>query len=211
MKRKDKKMKENVSRVPSLKHAAMGPLPTPKDQPREEAALSSLKSACGASKNPSDAEKPGRPHEDRAATEYAQPDVSQYRDTAVTVCIGANGVHYTIPADIADQYPFLLYSPQPNGSLIVRLGDVDEDIGHTFMHYLYTGNYETQKPFPLDANSDTTRGKLEFTRSMLAYRAAMTYGLPELAELAQGYMQTFVKHVDVLEMINLARENFPHI
>jgi hypothetical protein len=91
---------------------------------------------------------------------------------------------------------------------LVRLDDVDEDIGHTVMHYLYTGDYQTVKP---PSTCELSRRAMEYTRSVLAYRAAVSHGLDGLAEHAMRYMQIFDNDVSIIDTISLGRKIFPGI
>jgi hypothetical protein len=93
-------------------------------------------------------------------------------------------------------------------SPVVILSDVDEDIGHTIMHYLYTGNYETVKPL---STSKLPRRATEYTRSVIAYRVAVSHGLDGLAEHAKRYIQIFDKDVSIIDIIALGRKAFPKI
>jgi hypothetical protein len=95
-----------------------------------------------------------------------------------------------------------------NGSPAVILSDVDEDIGHTIMHYLYTGNYETVKP---PSTSELPTRATEYTRSVFAYRVAVRHGLDGLTEHAKRYIQTFDKEVSIIDIISLGRKAFPKI
>lgn len=90
----------------------------------------------------------------------------------------------------------------------MRLPKVDEDVGHTFIHYLYTGDYQTLKPSP---TCDMPRGTIEYSRSILAYHAALSCGLDGLADHARKYIQTFDKDIHIFDIIALGRKNFPRI
>lgn len=83
---------------------------------------------------------------------------------------------------------------------------MDEDIGQTIIHYLYTGEYQTLK---LPSTYESPR--VEYTRSVFAYRAAVSHGLDGLAEHAKRYMQIFDKEVSIMEIISLGRKAFPRI
>jgi hypothetical protein len=63
------------------------------------------------------------------------------------------------------------------------LGDVDEDIGHSFVHFLYTGQHET-----LDSKCDHVK---VYRKSVLAYQAARTYRLVDLEAVARKYIEHF--------------------
>jgi hypothetical protein len=61
------------------------------------------------------------------------------------------------------------------------MSNVDEDVGHTVVHFLYTGGYETVSS-PLDESIlDLAR---EYKRSVLVYHALRTWGPTDLKVLA---------------------------
>jgi hypothetical protein len=62
------------------------------------------------------------------------------------------------------------------------LPDVKEELGHTIVHFLYTGRYETLFDEPLDAQQQAVA---EFERSILVYCAASSLDLGDLKELAR--------------------------
>ena len=93
--------------------------------------------------------------------------------------------HHCIPGGYLSDYP-QLQTGTFFGSSHVKLSEVDEDIGHTFVHFLYTGTYETLSPRPC---SDIHVVPREFERSVQVYRAAKTYGVHGLEELAKKYIE----------------------
>jgi hypothetical protein len=85
------------------------------------------------------------------------------------------------------------------------MSNVDEDIGHTVVHFLYTGGYETVSS-PLDeGTSDLAR---EYKRSVLVYHASRTWGLTDLENLAKQKMQHLDEEVPILEMLRVMRDVF---
>lgn len=85
------------------------------------------------------------------------------------------------------------------------MSNVDEDVGHTVVHFLYTGGYETVIS-PLDeGTSDLTR---EYKRSVLVYHASRTWGLTGLEILAKQKMQHLDEEVPVLEILRVMRDVF---
>lgn len=121
-----------------------------------------------------------------------------------------------------NKYPTLHYSHQayesPSSSPFsseknnqfptIWLSDVDEDVGHTLMHYLYTGHYQTLK---LPSVWGVPKRTIEYTRSVLVYRTALNYGLKPLEDLAKRYMEIFDQHIHVFDIIRLARKHFPNV
>lgn len=85
---------------------------------------------------------------------------------------------------------------------------MDEDVGHTLMHFLYTGDYQTLKP---PSVCDMPKRTKEYTRSVIAYHTALSYGLKPLEDHAKRYMEIFDQHVPIFYIIRLARKEFPNI
>lgn len=93
----------------------------------------------------------------------------------------------------------------------MNLSDIHEDIGHTFIHYLYTGTYETAKPTYSNSNpagvpADLSPRAREFRLSMHAYHASRRYGLAGLTDLSKTYIRVFDIDVSTLYILNIARE-----
>ncbi|CBF82344.1 hypothetical protein AN9197.2 [Aspergillus nidulans FGSC A4] len=135
--------------------------------------------------------------------EYNQPASSPYEYPIAIVKIGRKS--YGIPAYYIRCIPQIKceFEWHPLGS--VSLTDVDEDIGHTFVHFLYTGQYET-----LYSNCDRVR---EYRRSVFAYQAARKYGLPVLEALAKRYIEHFSEFTPLENILGTAVDVFtklPH-
>ncbi|BCS00279.1 uncharacterized protein AKAW2_50620A [Aspergillus luchuensis] len=139
--------------------------------------------------------------------EYDQPETSPYGDLPIVISIG-RGTQYFVPRDIAGQILSLQDHWDKNDSRIARFPEVDDDIGHTFIHYLYTGDYQTLKPA---STSNMPWRAIEYRRSVLAYSAGTRCGVDGLVHHGRKYMQIFDKDVSLFDMIDLGRECFPRI
>jgi len=95
-------------------------------------------------------------------------EISPYTTPTVTLCIGEGRKEYYIHQSIIEPYPKLGQTHD--------LLDINEDIGHTLVHFLYTGCYQTW------ASERTT----EFERSVLTYHAASKYEIEGLKMLAKN-------------------------
>ncbi|KGO51571.1 hypothetical protein PEX1_086140 [Penicillium expansum] len=85
------------------------------------------------------------------------------------------------------------------------MSNVDEDVGHTVVHFLYTGGYETVNS-PLDEGiSDLAR---EYKRSVLVYQASRIWGLADLKVLSQQKMQHLDEDLPVLVILRIMRDIF---
>lgn len=111
---------------------------------------------------------------------------------------------YTVLRPYLLQYPKLAPSYRIfSYSQRIELPELDEDIGHTLVHYLYAGTYQTLKPRDISGNIDMTT---EYRRSILIYCAARTYGLNGLVSHAKGNMGSFDKELSIFDILGLARE-----
>jgi hypothetical protein len=140
---------------------------------------------------------------------------SPYGGRAIEVLIGRKRERYIVPSNLARQIPCLRPGCEFNG--IVHLPNVNEDIGHTFMHFLYTGEYETAKspsaPASATAPDDTTDPQTEYNRSVLAYQAAISCGsgLEGLAEHAKDRMYLLYDHIPIFDILSLGRRTLATI
>ncbi|KAL4737888.1 hypothetical protein BDV11DRAFT_190617 [Aspergillus similis] len=130
--------------------------------------------------------------------EYNQPKSSPYEHPIATIVIGKK--RYGIPVHHIQGIPQIRaqYGWGPEDAII--LADVDEDVGHTVVHFLYTGQYET-----LDAQCDRVR---EYRRSVLAYQAATTYGIFGLEAVASKYIEHFGALMQLEDILGAAQEVF---
>jgi hypothetical protein len=92
----------------------------------------------------------------------------------------------------------------------VNLSDVDEDIGHTLVHFLYTGTYQTLKP-SLVRNGHVSNGHvsdevLEYKRSLQVCMVARTYGLVGLEHHARETMQRYGFELSLTDMVAVLQD-----
>ncbi|MCJ1462319.1 hypothetical protein MMC07_000919 [Pseudocyphellaria aurata] len=148
-----------------------------------------------------------------------RPETSPYNTPVFTLLIGDSRQAYTI------QEALLYQSPQwekkcksrPWGEKIA-LRDVDEDIGHPLVHYLYTGLYQTLKPrteAPGDDKKPTatakepeSHGLREYGRSVRLYCAARTYGLCGLVDLTIYHIEHPQEEIPIEKILDIAQEAY---
>jgi hypothetical protein len=85
------------------------------------------------------------------------------------------------------------------------LQEADSQVGHTFIHYLYSGTYEF-----LDdnvRNTMDTRGKA-FEHGILVYSAAIKYDIAELAQFAKDEVSKAAADLELSSVIRHARKVF---
>ncbi|KAE8372308.1 hypothetical protein BDV26DRAFT_297983 [Aspergillus bertholletiae] len=136
--------------------------------------------------------------------DYKQPDSSPYENPFVKLQIGRK--EYAVPKCYLSGYPqFKVGSVY---SSCARLSDVDEDIGHTIVHFLYTGQYKTLNPGSGKSISDIPK---EFERSIHAYCAALVYGIHGLETLAKRYIEILGSLVSVFDVLRSVKTVFSKI
>ncbi|KAL4975901.1 hypothetical protein BDW66DRAFT_136605 [Aspergillus desertorum] len=146
-------------------------------------------------------EEPAEVPQDPVEIEYNQPITSPYEHPIATVLIGTK--RYGIPVYYLQSVPQLKRHLDRSPGAQVVLSDVDEDIGHTLIHFLYTGRYET-----LDSGRNLAR---EYRRSALAYQVAKRYGLLGLEAAATKHIEHFGASVHLQDVLETAREVFPDL
>ncbi|KAI9934569.1 hypothetical protein ASPWEDRAFT_43988 [Aspergillus wentii DTO 134E9] len=148
-------------------------------------------------------------HDDEIEYPYPQPSKSPYQTPIMTLFIGQKRDSYSIPENYLRQSPKLVLANGFWGKHLF-LSDVDEDVGHTLLHYLYTGGYETIKPWPF-MDVDLSKWELEYRRSALAYCAARTYQLDGLIAHAQHYMEKFASMISIFALLNIVTGVYPSL
>ncbi|KAL9100568.1 MAG: hypothetical protein Q9163_004071 [Psora crenata] len=114
-----------------------------------------------------------------------RPDTSPYTNPII-VTFGQSQVQYTVPYALLP--PCIRNSIPPSFGLSIHklCADIDADIAHTFVHYLYTGHYQTLKSRNA---SPSERILTEHYRGLYVYLAAKEYSLPRLESLARQQVE----------------------
>lgn len=124
--------------------------------------------------------------------------ISPYTSRTIVISIGANRVAYTIFEAMLQKHDNLRSRlEQTQTGSPIELPDVDEDVGHTLIHFLYTGVYHT---LGLGGVAEHAKAAAEFKRSVLAYFAARLCGIRNLEELTKSKMAQYSKHMSVFEI-----------
>ncbi|RAR05686.1 stomatin family protein [Stemphylium lycopersici] len=89
----------------------------------------------------------------------------------------------------------------------IHLKDVDANIGHILVHFLYTGVYQTLNDEDIGGVSKSTICK-EFQKAALALEAAKKYSVSGLQELAQIELERRGKDMCLREAVCAIREEF---
>ena len=130
-----------------------------------------------------------------------------YTSESLTLKFGKGLHRYTVPRQIFERLPTasMVLKRRANGGNIT-LPRADEDIGHTMVHWLYTGEYQTiQNP--------SLQGKMkrenEYRLAVHTYCAALNYAFPGLELHARRQMEMQENAVDTGRILAIAGEVFP--
>lgn len=151
-----------------------------------------------------------------------RPETSPYISPIFTLLVGPSRVQYTIQEEFLNQCPQWAEKcrSKPWGNKIA-LPDVDEDIGHSLVHYLYTGNYQTLKlptissEAPDGAENPTATSMtpeahslLEYSRSVRLYCVARTYGLDGLEDMSLCHIENSQDGISIWNVLDLAKKAY---
>ncbi|KAL5406980.1 hypothetical protein PMIN04_011859 [Paraphaeosphaeria minitans] len=142
----------------------------------------------------------------KSAECHPQPvlKTSPYARQPVTLRIGAELRPYYVSKDLLQNPDWIASCCSWMPTTTIDLPELDEDIGHTLVHYLYTGTYETlgTSTTLLDHSNCT-----EFKRAVAVCDAAQTYHLPGLQKLAAKEADRLGTHLDIFEAMDTVGQN----
>ncbi|EUC46615.1 hypothetical protein COCMIDRAFT_92287 [Bipolaris oryzae ATCC 44560] len=129
---------------------------------------------------------------------------SPYASTHIAVLeVGPEAVRFLVHESVLSRSEVLARSYNPSFiKQSVPLPELDLATAHTLVHYLYTGKYQT---LSVHAGSDKIIPE-NYKLSVCVYCAAVRYGLPGLAELAQTKIKSFGEDVTIFDMLAVARQ-----
>lgn len=94
------------------------------------------------------------------------------------------------------------------GDDMINIYGCRDDIGHTLVHYLYTGEYETLQ-IPLSSIPDAFTYRTEYRRSLQTYSVARMYDIHGLRSHATRYARLYAAKLSIFEILKAIRELFP--
>lgn len=109
--------------------------------------------------------------------------------------------NYSIPENYIRGHRLFQTRQSRNPRII--LGDINSDIGHTILHFLYKGEYETVSC--AEIQEETHRVEVEFKRSIQVYYAARKYDICGLDTLAQNYIVTLSESLSIFQILRGVR------
>ena len=125
----------------------------------------------------------------------------QYESPAITVTIGTK--QYCISSSCLRKCPRFENQEFPSSS--ITLFGIHEEIGHSFVHFLYTGSYETTNDLLEHGETYEMR---EYRRGVLVWDAARTYELPALEALARKQIEKLSEVVAIADILKITQEVF---
>lgn len=125
---------------------------------------------------------------------------SPYEQSRIVV-VTVGHKNYSIPENCI--HGQLLSQARASRNRRIILGDIDADIGHTILHFLYKGKYETIAY--ADIQPETDRIEIEYKRSVQVYYAARMYGLHGLDTLARNYIMVLSESLSIFQILRGVR------
>ncbi|CRG89261.1 hypothetical protein PISL3812_06297 [Talaromyces islandicus] len=134
------------------------------------------------------------------------PKTSPYLSQFIKVRFGNSSDEYMVPEDCILVYRKLSrHLNDTSTSDVLNLQEADSQVGHTFIHFLYSGTYQFLGQHALSPMD--TRDK-EFEQGILVYSAAIKYDIPQLAELAKDQVYKASADLPLASVIRNARKLF---
>ncbi|OJJ65548.1 hypothetical protein ASPBRDRAFT_201728 [Aspergillus brasiliensis CBS 101740] len=134
-----------------------------------------------------------------SAIDYDQPTLSPYEQSRIVV-ITVGNKNYSIPENYIPGH--LLFQARQSRSPRILIGDIDADVGHTILHFLYKREYETVICVETQKESHV---ELEYKRSVQVYYAARKYEIDGLDALAQKYIMALSETLSIFQILRGAR------
>lgn len=136
----------------------------------------------------------------------SRPKTSPYLSRLIKIRIGDSSDEYMIHEDcIRAYYKLSRHLDAISASDLLDLEEADSRVGHTFIHYLYSKNYE------ILVNGISTAGDMqekEFEHGILVYSAAVKYDISGLVQLAKDEVCKAAASLTLSSAIKHARNVF---
>lgn len=136
---------------------------------------------------------------------------SPYISEVCLLRFGSANEPYTVLETFLQQHPGFTASGwkgSAHSSRPIKLSEVDQDTGHTLVHYLYTGTYQTLKPTGVSLDALKIN---EYKRGVFAYCAGRRHGLPGLASLAKRKIKSLNEEISIFEFLDIASQAFQRL
>jgi hypothetical protein len=116
-----------------------------------------------------------------------------------TLEIGPDKVKYTVPEAFLEKFPGLLGFKSSSLRNPIKLHWVYPEVGHTIVHYLYTGSYQLLK-------ANCTHSLSHYRIAVLSYCMAKIYRVVGLDDLAKHAIWENSSGVSIYTKLNIALE-----
>ncbi|OAL05150.1 hypothetical protein IQ06DRAFT_104895 [Phaeosphaeriaceae sp. SRC1lsM3a] len=133
--------------------------------------------------------------------EHNESTISPYTCSPVAIDVGPGLATYWAPKH-------LLRSPRwstTDAGGIICLPGVSADTGHTLVHYLYTGTYQTLEARREDALAPV---HIKFEQALLTFVLASTYELQDLEKLAKEQIEIYGSRMALVEVLDTVKDEF---
>ncbi|KAF9733842.1 hypothetical protein PMIN04_012858 [Paraphaeosphaeria minitans] len=127
---------------------------------------------------------------------------SPYASEPVTINVGPAPITYYVPWHLLESTN---WSTVPAGGEI-SLPTINADTGHTLVHYLYTGAYQTLKS---RTSGIAQNPQLALKQALLIYRVSATHMLDGLEQLAKQEIEQHSASMDLKTMLDIIRSELP--
>lgn len=138
---------------------------------------------------------------DDALSEKNDDDLSEkspYRGVGVILEIGKKKETYIVPHALVTSIQGVSDTLTGIFQQRIRLPDVHEDVGHTLVHYLHTGQYQVLKA------QETQASAAKYLMNIRLYYTARDYDLTGLKALARDQLEDLVDQVSVDDCLTAA-------
>ncbi|UPK91813.1 hypothetical protein LCI18_002748 [Fusarium solani-melongenae] len=114
-----------------------------------------------------------------------------------------------VPREVINKHPvFAARFSRRSANELLNLLDVLQCVGHTIVHFLFTGTYQTL-PGPLDNATD--RHRVLLSETMNVYFEALNLGLGKLSRLATKEIVRHGREISFTEIIKVLDDDFPEL
>ncbi|KAI9800365.1 MAG: hypothetical protein M1825_004135 [Sarcosagium campestre] len=135
-----------------------------------------------------------------------QSQESPYKTTIYTLEIGKGKTIYNLHKGCLSQSPklsALCQSAQWNAGSTIKLPAMNEDVGHSLVHYLYTGTYQTLRSQDVGSKATMT----EYGRNVQLLGAARDYDLSGLEVLTKGNIENLGRDLSIFDKLDAVGDN----
>jgi hypothetical protein len=128
---------------------------------------------------------------------------SPYTGSPIVLYIGPEQEQYHVPQGLLQNHQWIASLSPWNQA--VQLPDVAKATGHTLVHYLYTGTYQTLDDVEASPKEQT---RIEFRRAISAYTVGETHNLHGLQQLARQEIGRLDAGMDIFDIVEASKDEY---